>query len=67
MDYSLALKLGTTKQLDFFKFKERDERSDFNRGYNAAIKKCNQKMRRMLTYMSNSYYLAMRDDDDDGY
>jgi hypothetical protein len=67
MDYSLALKLGTTKQFDFFNFQKKDESTAYNRGYNKAIKKCNQKMRRMLSYMSNDYHLVMRDDDDDGY
>ena len=67
MDYPRALKLGTTKQFDFFNFQKKDESISDDRGYSRAIAKCNKKMRRILSYMSDSYHLAMRDDDDDDF
>jgi hypothetical protein len=63
MDYSLDL--FSKKKNDYFNIPtKKDESSAYNRGYNAALKKCNQKMKRILSYMALGYNQALRDDDD---
>jgi hypothetical protein len=67
MDYSLSLQLFPTKKYDFFNIPKKKEDTAYNRGYNAALQKCNQKMKRILKSISAGYIQAMKDDDDDFY